>query len=79
VRAKRVASGDVAANHIPPKFSDALKHKQPHPNPPLPSQGRESFPTFIGFRRSGVGWGANPNIVVLVGMAMLRFAPQPTR
>jgi hypothetical protein len=79
VRAKRVASGDVAANHIPPKFSDALKHKQPHPNPPLPSQGRESFPTFIGFRRSGVGWGVKPNTLSPVGTAMFRVAPPHPR
>ncbi|GGA49686.1 hypothetical protein GCM10010981_43690 [Dyella nitratireducens] len=26
-----------------------------------------------------VGWGANPNIAILVDMAVLGFAPQPTR
>jgi hypothetical protein len=33
------------------------------------------MPAFIGFRRSGVGWGVNPNIVILIGMAMLGLAP----
>ncbi|GGA51777.1 hypothetical protein GCM10010981_46490 [Dyella nitratireducens] len=26
-----------------------------------------------------VGWGANPNIAVLIKMAMLGFTPQPTK
>jgi hypothetical protein len=32
---------DVAPTHIQAKFVSALKHKQPHPSPPLLSQGRE--------------------------------------
>ena len=27
---------------------------------------------------TGVGWGANPNMSALHGMAMLGFSPQPT-
>jgi hypothetical protein len=38
---------DVAKAHArPAKFNDTLKHKQPHPNPPLLSQGRELFLAF---------------------------------
>ena len=28
--------------------------------------------------RGRVGWGANPNISLYIGMAVLGFAPQPT-
>jgi hypothetical protein len=31
----------VAAAHVLATFGYTLKHKQPHPNPPLLSQGRE--------------------------------------
>jgi hypothetical protein len=38
---------DVAAKHILATFSYALKHKQPHPNPPLLWQGRELIAASI--------------------------------
>jgi hypothetical protein len=37
-----------------------------------------SFETMRVFGIDTVGWGANPNIVVLIDMAMLGFSPQPT-
>jgi hypothetical protein len=37
--------------HIRATYGRALKHKQPHPNPPLPAQGREPITASTSFTR----------------------------
>ena len=76
---------DMASMHFRRKFSSTLKPKQPHPNPPLLTQGRERIMASIKLYRFVTQLDKHRAIyrgALKICMAMLEFgfaSLQPTQ